>query len=478
MSFNIINLHDIPDYLRKFTDSEDVAKLLTIALENPLRKRAESIRIVTELPVDAPEWLKHKWDTRSEWHEFYPEKDIRLPGRIAYVARWIAASIQNKEAWLDKTDHKGRPTKLVKIGTLQQAVSIALKYEDFIQNKYDPESQADVMNVDISFIYQVNEDIHVVKLLTPKALDRESQFLDHCIGNDGYDSALLNRESVFYSFRDKNNKPLMTLQADYLTKRLVQCRTRNNGRATDQLLDYLNIFAKKQGIYSNVMVCDFYLYTNGEFSNDLHNLSHLETISGELVYHNPSEPVTFSKKLTFNGSLSFYGYNFKKIKLPSYLNVEQNLSFVACPFLKALPKQMIVGNNFDLAYCPLIEELPKLQRLSGYYHICNCENLERIMGDVIDTGHGVHIDSCPKLNTLPQTMISQDFVSICNCPSLTELPQKLHAKRGLRIFGCEQLQTLPDDFYVKGLIYTEFGVFDNVDAFRMAFHKQKRLIQS
>lgn len=473
-SFNIINPLYVASYLKDFALNENVAELLVIALENPLKKRPENIRVVPELPEDAQEWLKSKWDKYSEWHEFYPRKDIRLAGKVAIIARWLYSAVQNNEEWLKKLDAKGRPKKLVNIGTLDQALHIAKKYEDHVKSKYDPESKTDIMDVDISFVDNVSNDIHVVKLLTPKALDRESDFLGHCIGNDGYDSALLNRESVFYSFRDIENKPLMTLQADYLTKRLVQCRTKNNGRAKDKLLECLNVFAKKYGIYSHEMVCDFYLFAHGQFSNDIYDLSHLDTISGNLTYHNPERKVFLAKKLTFNGNLSFYGYNFKNLKLPSDISVVENFSIISCPFIKKLPRRIVVGNSFDLAFCPLIKDVPPLPRVAGHYQIISCRNLETIMGNDINAGFGIHIDNCPKLDVLPQVMISQDFISISNCPSLKVLPKKLHSKNGLRIMGCDQLQELPEDFYIKGFIYTEFGVFDCVETFRKTFDKIKR----
>lgn len=77
-----------------------------------------------------------------------------------------------------------RPKKLMKFSTIEQIIAeadkamlkAAQKGRDIVLN----ESQEKlVVNLDDGF--------SIVELLAPEALDRESAYMQHCIGNGGYD---------------------------------------------------------------------------------------------------------------------------------------------------------------------------------------------------------------------------------------------------------------------------------------------------
>jgi len=222
--YNVINPEDIRAFLKKYSGNNPaVAEHLILALEGPLKKYKRAIGLVSSLPENSPEWLTEKWDVNKPWHEFLPDRALHLSSDVAGVSVWIKDSILSNAAWLQKTDSKGRPLKLLNIGTMEQARDIVRKYNQYQESIKGPSPLLEDNDDDIRFIEQINNDIHVVRLLTPKALDRESKYLNHCIGDGGYDDFEEIHSDKFYSFRDKKNIPIMTLQKARTKGGIILC---------------------------------------------------------------------------------------------------------------------------------------------------------------------------------------------------------------------------------------------------------------
>lgn len=471
-NYNLINSGEIAPYLAKFTNhNKDVERLLVVALGNALKKHAPAIRKVERLPPDAPDWLVKKWDDGKVWHEFFPRNDIRLPGRVAIVSRWLRDCLANKEDWLSKTDPKGRPTKLLKIGSLQQAYNMVEKYEQQVQSSNAPALRADISGKDVETVEQLTDDICVVQLLSEKALDREGRYLGHCVGCGKYDKGLHEKKYSFYSFRDKKNRPLMTLQVDYLSKRFIQCRTAGNKRAHGALLDHLNTFAQQMRISPSTTICDQYLYKDNMFLSEYYSLDDMEEISGSLFYSYPNRRISLAKTLHIAGTLGICGYPFKTISLPRKLYIAKNFVLSSNAFLKSIPKVMEVKGDFEIYYCDKIEKftIPRLH--SGKFSVSHCRGLRFVNGEALDM-QTIFFEGCPLLERVPERM-SADYVSFVGCDALQALPESLHSKNGLRLMHCGNVRELPDDMVIKGPITTEYGVFQTVDAFRKAFEAQK-----
>ena len=71
----------------------------------------------------------------------------------------------------------------------------------------------DAEGEDVRTVMRFPDGFRVVRLLTPKALDRESALCGHCVGEGGYDRDLRAEHARVYSLRDGENTPHATVAA-------------------------------------------------------------------------------------------------------------------------------------------------------------------------------------------------------------------------------------------------------------------------
>ncbi len=88
-------------------------------------RQEECLRQITDIPSDAPQWLVRQWNTDAVFHEFFP---YDIPhDKINHIRDWIKGAMVNEADWLKNTDEKGRPRKLLKLATIEQAYAEADK---------------------------------------------------------------------------------------------------------------------------------------------------------------------------------------------------------------------------------------------------------------------------------------------------------------------------------------------------------------
>lgn len=135
----------------------------------------------------------------------------RHMSRTPHIVDWLRASLTNNAPWLQNVDEHGRPKKLLKFRTIEQisaeadkAMMIASqKGRDILLN----ESQE-------KLIKTLSDGYSLVELLSPEALDRESAYMQHCIGNGGYDFKVGEEDFRYISLRDSSNKPHATMELE------------------------------------------------------------------------------------------------------------------------------------------------------------------------------------------------------------------------------------------------------------------------
>lgn len=76
----------------------------------------------------------------------------------------------------------------------------------------------------------------VVEMLTAAALDRESAIMQHCVGNGSYDPHLGGGSKAFYSIRDANGKPHVTLEVNLHNRSISQTRGKQNTVPTEKYM--------------------------------------------------------------------------------------------------------------------------------------------------------------------------------------------------------------------------------------------------
>lgn len=322
-------------------------RLLRCALLGPLCKSLSkqdqpfNLRAYQVATNEDPDWLKAAFNSGQTIYYFYP--DMQTKQDIAHVSEWLSAAIQNDEPWLRDRDEHGHPRKLNKIGSLEQAVKEADKAMLIYAQKAAANLYQDNDGHEVT-IETFDNGYHIVQLLTPEALDKESTYLGHCVGNGGYDSYLEKGEREFYSLRDKSGKGHATMEVKVENNSLLQCKGKQNTPPTSKYMPYIHEFVRerrfklveaarhtglceKDGVYYDVCNLPDGLYYDG----------HLDLGNSAVRF--------LPENLHVTGNLSLNGT--KVTAIPDTLVVQGDL-YLYDSDVCILPNSIFIGGNLYL----------------------------------------------------------------------------------------------------------------------------------
>ncbi|MCS4089724.1 PcfJ domain-containing protein [Rhizobium sp. BK176] len=192
---------DIASFLWKLTEDETVLRLLELSvgrvLENAAAGGAFPMSLITA-------------------------------SQATHIADWLTAAVLTDEDWLKATDTRGRPRKLMKFGSVEAIVTEANK----AMAKFSQKNRAVVLREGAEELYaELDDGYHVVRLLTPEALDRESGEMQHCVGQGAYDHKVGSEHYDYLSLRDRFGKAHVTIELDLRPARgpiVLQCYGKQN----------------------------------------------------------------------------------------------------------------------------------------------------------------------------------------------------------------------------------------------------------
>jgi hypothetical protein len=172
--------------------------------------------------------------------------------KLRHIVDWIAGALQEDDPWTRRTDAAGIPVKLLNIGTFDHACRKADKEirakgrivrQNLIAAGLEVSGGETVMTL--------KDGWRIVRLTTPKHLDYETAFMDHCIGNGSYDERVETGRSLFYSLRDADNRPHATMEVvEEHFLRVAQCFGRGNDIPAPEIRPMLlEFFESKEADY-------------------------------------------------------------------------------------------------------------------------------------------------------------------------------------------------------------------------------------
>lgn len=129
---------------------------------------------------------------------------------ITHVSDWLMSSWLENYPWLMRQDDQHRPLKLMKCGTLERLVHEADKAEARLHQQ-SPHFLS-LTASDERYVADLGAGYTLVRLLSPDALDLESDRMRHCLGHGAYDEALEFGAAKFFSVRDEHGVPRATLE--------------------------------------------------------------------------------------------------------------------------------------------------------------------------------------------------------------------------------------------------------------------------
>lgn len=171
-------------------------------------------------------YLRDKWSQRiSIYLSAYGHQ-------LAHVRDWLLVAAAEAHPWIANRDSRGRPKKLMKCGSVEQLVHEADKWM-----RREPTAvvaQRALGPDDIRWEADLGNGFHLVRLLSPEALDAETMVLRHCIGRGSYDANLERDGYEYLSVRDSEGVPVATLEVVHGL--LIQCRGHRNATPSSEVL--------------------------------------------------------------------------------------------------------------------------------------------------------------------------------------------------------------------------------------------------
>lgn len=261
---NVINISDIDDYLKRFCGGDErLETFLISAMSSIIRKTPECMEVLETLPDDAPEWLVKKWDQNPVWHRFDYKKNIRLSGRVDSLVTQIEEAIEYDMPWTHNLDKWDRPYKLLRASSFEDLWNIFEKDQKHIKRirreiTSDRIRRGDFKK-DFERVMTFSDGYYIVRLKTENALVWEGGYLDHCIGNDDYVHQLQDSVREFYSLRNCDDMPCVSMALEKDMGRLTEIRGKKNSYPKGDYIPYIATFCSQ----ADLVMCEALSFHQG-----------------------------------------------------------------------------------------------------------------------------------------------------------------------------------------------------------------------
>lgn len=301
---------------------------------------------------------------------------------IKHVIDWLNAALVNEAPWLTKVNECGVPKKLAKCGSLDALVR---------------EADKSMLRMSANMSKKVLDNSHerveeslpdgwtMVRLLTPAALDRESAFMQHCIGGGAYDPLLESSSWKFLSLRDPAGKPHATIEVRDNIVREMQGKQNKRPIAAyvDKIVPYLekqrfSVHDARIGLVTDV-TGRIHSYEN--LPDTLETKTSLDFSRVEYEVRLPRvircENLTLSRRVDgvpdeIATAGDFSVHNDALAHLPAKLVVGGNMT-ISVSEIPELPVGLTVGGDLQLRKMKAMTALPDGLRVEGLLDLANSE---------------------------------------------------------------------------------------------------------
>ena len=235
--------HRIRAYL---TESEEHPFLI------PVSKRA-----------DLPDWATGALDagqkvylfdaakmTEQMRHDLTTIRDFLYSAAESYVDKTVIAikeNIQKDKKKLPKVRLDYLKTSN-EYSTFEKTVAQAEKWHEHMAElaakKEKNEKMYKASLAGTQFIMDLPNGMRAYQLITPQALDFESEYMGHCVGRGGYDKDVTNGSVKIYSIRDSNGEPHATLEVR--GQNVFQCKGKGNRTPIQRYIPAVQHFIEAQ----------------------------------------------------------------------------------------------------------------------------------------------------------------------------------------------------------------------------------------
>ena len=223
---------------------------------------------ITKAEPDLPSWAEHCLAEGKPIHRFNADlipasltenittiRDYLYSAAESYINKTLARikDTNAKEKDKEKASPKLRIDYLKthdSYDTFEKTLNEAKKWHEIMAEKATLKKRNEKMyQASLSGtkeIMKLKDDMRIVRLTTPEALDYESEYMGHCVGKGGYDSDVQKGTTIIYSLRDENDMPHATFEVrvneDTNKEEIHQCKGKGNKAPVKRYFPYIQEF--------------------------------------------------------------------------------------------------------------------------------------------------------------------------------------------------------------------------------------------
>ena len=332
---------------------------------------------------------------------------------------------------LDKALEQNKPVRLSvlkenpKHETFTLTLDEALKWQKLVAERKQKERQKEALKEGTKFIMDLGDGFKAVELLTSEALDLESEYLGHCVGEGGYDRSVKEGKTNIYSIRDKSDLPHATLQVDqeYMDRDqawqgiVIQCR----GKADKAVVDRYKPYVQK-----------FVLAQNFIPFKDMKSMGFCRDINGNLHdIHNIPAGTVFS-------DLDVSDIDFAEFPDFSHITVTGSFNCSGCASFNSLKKLPKGIKELNCSCCSSLTSLEDLPEGLEILDCTGCNSLTSLKG----IKEGLKTLRCIACNSLTDLEGCPESLETIFCTGSTSLTSFKGLKEGVKEVHCRHCSAL------------------------------------
>jgi hypothetical protein len=339
-----------------------------------------------------------------------------------HIADWLVSSSMRNEPWIGVVDQKGRPTKLLKFGS----IDAILKEADKAMAKTIARHGVSVPGVGEETFRDLADGFRLVSLKSRAALETESVRMQHCVGQGAYDHTLQSADHAILSLRDRHGNPHATIHM--IRNTVVQLQGKQNRVPARKYIEALSPLLFE----TNYPTVDLGFVFDAD--GNTHALDRLPpgiTVYGSLRVAN--RRMALPDGLHVTGDISFRDVT--DYRIPKGLVVDGSFHAAKCRFLP-FPADLKVGGILSFSDMSR-HTIPRSVSIGGF---------TLLRSDLRSIPAGLHLAGDLTVNgtdgAFPSEIRIDGNISIRD--ARVNLPDGLHVLGNLSIRGRRHPVTLPE----------------------------------
>jgi hypothetical protein len=385
-------------------------------IEKALNTHTEDRMVSVMLDICVGRILRKEAKQERDWTLQYK------PDSIDHIVEWLTMACADNAHWLHNTSVDGKPKKLLKFSKIDDVVKEA---DRFFRKRTSSSAVNATRSDDEAEVMDFGDGYRMVRLSSVAALDREGLLMRHCVGSGSYDEALTSGSEVFFSLRDKRNKPHVTMEVRAKDKKVRQARGKQNAYPIPKYAKMVALFAKREGF---------------DLTGERVGLSELRTPEGDVL--DPDElPQDRVVLVGSNNIWSFLRLDAQGIdRWPRVVEVvgDAQMDF----FADGCPEEVIVSGTLKIGQ--LEAGAPLVRIRAGSLNIENTQ-FRSLPEDTVITGNLAAKNS--RIEKLPQPLRMSGTIDIQQT-SVKTIPTGTTCHTLL--LGQSEVRSIPEDISIKG----------------------------